>query len=193
MKRSIPYLLFLIAVISDSWGSEEKIYWLPQPSGSFSVGTQVCQPEKADFQVQFWYPCPKTESPSYTPYQPKELDDFLETPKNAPPYQKIVFMTHAIQDAPCLKGKHPVIIFLHGRGDNKQSNTIACCDLASHGYIVASIDHSNLNHLLPSGEEMDNVPDEKLMERYHTYRDIIFKRIDLTLKFLPSGPPAIVA
>ena len=40
-------------------------------------------------------------------------------------------------------GKYPLIVFSHGAFGYRGSNRSTCMDLASHGYVVASIDHSH--------------------------------------------------
>lgn len=35
----------------------------------------------------------------------------------------------------------PVVIFSHGLGGNRTTNTTVCCELASQGFIVASVEH----------------------------------------------------
>lgn len=35
----------------------------------------------------------------------------------------------------------PVVIFSHGLGGNRTTNTTVCCELASQGFIVASLEH----------------------------------------------------
>ena len=40
------------------------------------------------------------------------------------------------------KEKFPLILFSHGYNSYVEANTFLCCDLASHGYIVASIGHA---------------------------------------------------
>ncbi|KAJ8321903.1 hypothetical protein KUTeg_000374 [Tegillarca granosa] len=37
--------------------------------------------------------------------------------------------------------KFPVVIFSHGLGGNRTSNSTMCCELASQGFIVASVEH----------------------------------------------------
>jgi DNA-binding Xre family transcriptional regulator len=50
---------------------------------------------------------------------------------------------NAIPFAPAADGEpnYPVLIFSHGRGGYRQHNTFQAEELASHGYIVAAIDH----------------------------------------------------
>jgi predicted dienelactone hydrolase len=50
--------------------------------------------------------------------------------------------TVAVRDAPLLKGKFPLLIFSHGNGGMRHQNTFQMDHLASHGYIVASPDHT---------------------------------------------------
>ena len=35
----------------------------------------------------------------------------------------------------------PVIVYCHGLGGMRCDNTSICCDFASHGYVVAAIEH----------------------------------------------------
>ena len=35
----------------------------------------------------------------------------------------------------------PVVVFCHGLGGMRTTNSAVCCDLASHGFLVASIEH----------------------------------------------------
>ena len=42
---------------------------------------------------------------------------------------------------PVNSGKHPVAIFSHGLYGNRNAYSTLCGDLASHGFVVASIEH----------------------------------------------------
>jgi predicted dienelactone hydrolase len=39
------------------------------------------------------------------------------------------------------EGTYPLVVFSHGTGSMKTSNTSTSVDLASNGYVVCSIDH----------------------------------------------------
>ena len=39
------------------------------------------------------------------------------------------------------KGLHPVVLFSHGLGGMRTTYNGICSDLASHGYVVASVEH----------------------------------------------------
>jgi len=46
--------------------------------------------------------------------------------------------------SPAEPGSHPLIIFSHPSGNNRRSATFLCTHLASHGYVVAALDHSEV-------------------------------------------------
>jgi dienelactone hydrolase len=48
------------------------------------------------------------------------------------------------RDAAALPGAHPLIVYSHSSGGNRRSSTFLCTHLASHGYAVAAMDHSEL-------------------------------------------------
>ena len=55
---------------------------------------------------------------------------------------ELIFPEHF--DLPMTEGKRfPLIMFSHGYGSYAEANTFLCCDLASHGYIIASLGHAN--------------------------------------------------
>ncbi len=49
---------------------------------------------------------------------------------------------HAVRDAPVREGRWPLIIFSHGNGGLRSQALWWCEHMASHGYIVAAIDHT---------------------------------------------------
>lgn len=63
--------------------------------------------------------------------------------------------------------RFPLIMFSHGYGSYAEANTFLCCDLASHGYIIASIGHANeaLENDYDDGEY--DVMDKKTSKRMY--------------------------
>lgn len=53
-----------------------------------------------------------------------------------------IFWDNAVRDARVREGKFPLIIFSHGNGGTRYQNTFWCDYMASHGYIIASADHT---------------------------------------------------
>ncbi len=59
--------------------------------------------------------------------------------------KKVMFSLAAdcYENVPCVPGrKFPLVLFGHGYQGYVEQNTVLCCDLASEGYIVASIGHA---------------------------------------------------
>jgi predicted dienelactone hydrolase len=48
----------------------------------------------------------------------------------------------AVRDARVRSGRHPLIAFSHGYGGHRRQSTFLCTHLASHGYVVAAVDHT---------------------------------------------------
>ena len=49
----------------------------------------------------------------------------------------------------------PVIIFSHGLGGMRTTYSGICCDLASHGYIVVSVEHRFVSLAQPDSSVHD--------------------------------------
>ena len=50
-----------------------------------------------------------------------------------------------------LPGPFPVIVFSHGLGGMRTTYSTICCDLASHGYVIASVEHKDQSACLAHG------------------------------------------
>jgi dienelactone hydrolase len=48
----------------------------------------------------------------------------------------------AVRDARSTQGRFPLVIFSHGFGGHRRQSTFLCTHLASHGYVVAAMDHT---------------------------------------------------
>ncbi|MFF8867481.1 alpha/beta hydrolase family protein [Streptomyces sp. NPDC015139] len=139
----------------------------PEPSGRFAVGTRVVQwtdprrPEtftadphdRRTVVVQLWYPAQK--SPVGTPRaqylgrtedEARTVSDALAREVGLPgflvdgvPHAH----THSVFNAPVADrgGRFPVVLFSPGSGGVRTQNTAWAEELASHGYVVAALDH----------------------------------------------------
>ncbi|OKK17346.1 collagen alpha-5(VI) chain [Streptomyces sp. CB00455] len=139
----------------------------PEPSGRFAVGTGVVQwtdprrPESftADpndlrtVVVQLWYPAQKGSAGARraqylgrTEQEARTVSDALAGEVGLPGF---LFdgvpraHTHAVFDAPVAGGgeRFPVVLFSPGSGGVRTQNTAWAEELASHGYVVAALDH----------------------------------------------------
>jgi dienelactone hydrolase len=129
---------------------------LPPPTGPFPIGTTLyhwtddsreeqwstAAETRRELVVQVWYPAGTTQDHQVEPYVPdfdrlkKSLDqDWPGMPS---------FKTHAVLGAPLAlaQKRYPVLIFSHGMNSARFFYTALLEELASHGYIVAAIDHT---------------------------------------------------
>lgn len=158
--------LCLIAVgAAASWALPVPRF--PAPSGSFAVGTSVVQwtdagrPEAATPEaderrtvvVQVWYPARRSPADArraaYLGRTEHEagitagaLADYVGMPGfllDGLPRAR----THAVVDAPVAdgNGRFPVVLFSPGLGGVRTQNSAWAEELASHGYVVAALDH----------------------------------------------------
>lgn len=126
---------------------------LPIPGGPHRIGTtwmvvkDVTRQERfadtpgalRELPVKLWYPAPDDATgptglyaapESVTVLFPLALNQRLRRVK-----------THAVVDAPMAELRAPVLVFSHGYGGYAEQNTVQMEELASRGYVVASIAH----------------------------------------------------
>jgi dienelactone hydrolase len=74
--------------------------------------------------------------------------------------------------SPAQSGLRPLIVFSHYSGGNRRTATYLCRHLASHGYVVAAMDHSEV-----VAPELARRADETAEERTARINDIITSRV----------------
>lgn len=141
---------------------------LPDPSGPFGIGrvgyewTDISRPDRYSpdpsvhraLMVYLWYPSTPNATGLAEPYWPgaKQMnaDTFLQRRMKDdigalwPLVAAGELKSHAIENAPhAISPNHfPVVIFSHGLGSTGFEYTSLIEDLASHGYVVAAIEHT---------------------------------------------------
>jgi dienelactone hydrolase len=124
----------------------------PGPTGSQQVGTQTLEMVDADHEdrylgdgrkrellVRFWYPAVDRNPCKPAPYAAPEVVGYFAKLLQIPaPDVK----TNSCLDAHILDGAFPVVVFTHGYTGAFTDYTYLFEDLASRGYIVASIGHT---------------------------------------------------
>ncbi len=167
---------------------------LPQPSGSHAVGTsefhmidhsrpETYTPDTSDVRelmVRVWYPAASVENsePAYywreAALRSSELAKGFGMPSFLFSHAGLI-PTHSFWDAPLsvAQSAYPVLIFSHGffQGSATQ-NTSLVESLASHGYVVFSIDHAYIGTI-------SIYPDGRLA---------VFDRETFSAMFEPPGP-----
>jgi len=124
----------------------------PLPTGPNSVGTRVldlidavhedpylANGAKRELLVRFWYPAWVNSGCQPAPYtDPAVWSYFSELVRVALP----AVHTNSCLDARILDGAYPVVVFTPGYTGTFTDYTFLFEDLASRGYVVASVDHT---------------------------------------------------
>ncbi len=126
---------------------------LPTPTGPHPIGTAwlvvrdstrrerfSAKPGAVrEFPVKIWYPASAGATGRMAEYAAPEAVSTVAPLLLA--RQMRLVRTHAIVGAPMAEGRAPVVIFSHGYGGYAEQNTPQMEELASRGYLVASIAH----------------------------------------------------
>lgn len=139
--------ILCIIFTNNTYGKEVL---LPKPTGLYDVGTKAIE-FKDDtrtmlrdknirhWMVQAFYPSANHEG-TY-PYMPGTLKKGK--------VKGIEVLTYAKPDAIISKkDTYPVIFFIPGLGQERQDYTILCEELASHGYVVLSLDQPYVSNFV---------------------------------------------
>ncbi|MER7585697.1 hypothetical protein [Kitasatospora sp. NPDC097691] len=139
----------------------------PAPSGDFAVGTRVVQwtdpdrpetftPDPHDLRtvvVQLWYPAQKSPAGAQraqylgrTEQEARTVSEALARGVGLPGFLVDGVpraRTRSVFDAPVDGGggRFPLVLFSPGSGGVRTQNTAWAEELASHGYVVAALDH----------------------------------------------------
>jgi dienelactone hydrolase len=125
---------------------------LPRPSGSSPVGTQVmdladatrddpflADGTKRELLVRFWYPADLSRGCAPAEYTSPRVWSYFSKLAGLPLPE---VTTNSCLEAPITEGAHPVVVFTHGYTATFTDYSFIFEDLASRGYVVASVDHT---------------------------------------------------
>jgi dienelactone hydrolase len=125
---------------------------VPSSTGPNSIGSRVldlvdsrrndsflANGTQRELLVRFWYPASSNQACGLAEYtSPKVWNYFSELTELPLPQ----VTTNSCLDARLAEGAHPVVIFTHGYTGTFTDYTFLFEELASRGYVVASIDHT---------------------------------------------------
>jgi dienelactone hydrolase len=129
-----------------------RVAAVPSPEGPETVGTRVMNfvdsarkdpylttGARRELLVRFWYPASHTQECKPAAYtSPRVWNYFSQLVGVRLPD----VTTNTCQDAPLTDGKHPIVVFTPGYTATFTDYTFLLEDLASRGYVVASVDHT---------------------------------------------------
>jgi len=150
---------------------------LPAPTGQHQVGTvslHLVDPSRPDpwvptqsareLMIQMWYPAATVRGYPKAPWLTPATARGYEQSNGLPAGVLTWPTTHAHLGAPLdqRRGGRPVVVYSHGLGGERTETTSLVEDLASHGYIVVTIDHIHDARVveLPDGRlELNAMPE----------------------------------
>ncbi|MFF4574558.1 alpha/beta hydrolase family protein [Streptomyces sp. NPDC001410] len=130
---------------------------LPAPSGPHPVGTvplHLVDASRTDpvagpghyreLMASVWYPARDVHRYPLAPWTSPAVLRALLTSADFPADIAVPPLTAGHQSAPVLRtGRRlPVVVFSHGAHDHRADTTIVVQELASHGYVVVTVDHT---------------------------------------------------
>ncbi|WP_433945108.1 alpha/beta hydrolase family protein [Paenibacillus sp. SN-8-1] len=137
------------------------VFQLPEPTGKFKVGTQTLHlvdsnrkeifgagaDGKRDFMVQVWYPA-QAGTGNYEAFIPDiQILPYMAAQYGLPgfTFQHLKYVsshTYSGSEVSSAQASYPLILANPGNGSSRFLHTSQAENLASHGYIVAVIDHT---------------------------------------------------
>ncbi|OPH50488.1 carboxylic ester hydrolase [Paenibacillus ferrarius] len=157
-------LLTLFLLVSSVLPAMMPVFSFVKPTGPYKVGSTVYHwvdeqrqekysdhPDaRRELMVQVWYPAAKGGTEKQSPYLQNASEmtaaissNMLELPAFTFSHLGLV-KTHSLLEAKLsdLESRYPVLIFSHGMNGYRNQNMYQVEELASHGYIVLSIDYA---------------------------------------------------
>lgn len=136
--------------------------------GPFPVGVRTIETHDRArgriFPFEIWYPAAARHTGQDLASDTQ--DKFTVPPRDTKRQQM------AVRDAAAQPGNYPLIIFSHASGAGRRSATFLCTHLASHGYVVAAMDHSEV--VAPELRRKEFEPDQ---ERVARWQKVIASRV----------------
>jgi hypothetical protein len=163
-RRWVPVGLALLAlVLAVGLPALLPVPQLDDPGGAFSVGTATLhlvdesrqdpyapEPGQArELMLQIWYPAEPGTGEGQAPWMESAdlvapaIADWLSLPPFFLDHLTLAVSSAELNAAlPTGTDRYPVILFSHGYGGFRAQNSNQAIELASHGYIVAAVEHT---------------------------------------------------
>lgn len=138
---------------------------LPQPTGPYNVGRVdrelVDTARGRKLLVSVWYPAARSGPPANLTDHPAAMASGLTSafglPQAAPLLQQLRYIKVAASDAAPVAAEgapFPILVFSHGLVGSRIQNSPALQELASWGYVVVALDHTDAAAVtvFPDGE-----------------------------------------
>ncbi|HEY3767171.1 MAG TPA: hypothetical protein VGN44_00730 [Candidatus Angelobacter sp.] len=166
---------FLLCAVQSVWAQLESCPFspIPAPTGKFSVGTFILPVQRlhgtgSSRQVQFWYPAqasPRAELSGYVPdiqaLKVFRAEKFLDQPDCVfDDWAKLKTAAREHAEPLHTRTKFPFIIISPGAGMPRNAYTIYAQQLASDGFVTATIDYGAYGFLVSGGKGLEEGPQD---------------------------------
>src|SRR5581483_11163809 len=172
VSLTFSLLMVLTSLLTAAFAEEAcPAHDLPAPTGKYAVGTTVLPVEKLQStrtsrRVQLWYPAISKSAGQPAAYVPDpdivrvlRAEQFLNLPDCIFDAWRSMKLA-ARMDAPIAQlGRLPLVMIAPGAGMSRISYSYYAKQLASDGYIVATVDFSEGGFLVRDGKRVQEAPD----------------------------------
>jgi hypothetical protein len=155
-----PFIILLSWNCKNNSAQEKPVMILPEPTGQYIVGTTnlyltdssrlevLSTDDTTDFRrlsIRCWYPSDlKNKGKNTIPYCSEAFYNALLKQKNVPDSlvrHMLYAKTHSYKNIPVSdkEARYPIVVFMHGNGIHSNLYTSTSEELASHGFIIFSI------------------------------------------------------
>ncbi|TDV42691.1 alpha/beta hydrolase family protein [Actinophytocola oryzae] len=146
----------LLLTASPARASTRARFTLPRPSGPHPVGVRqrhLAQRGRPDpwhpeadreLMISIWYPAHDCDRPHARYLDPLVARKYTTDGVLGVPPDTVDWATPTVtarRQAPP-DGRHPVVVYAPGSGNSRALGTVLVEDLASHGYVVVTVDHT---------------------------------------------------
>lgn len=150
LRRASAYSALVLLVISAAAMTLLPLFRLPAPTGTFAVATRIIHlvdpvrtdtafpSGKRELMIQVWYPADPRVEGKLASYRRWSETTLLSS------YDAIL-KTHSLWETQLASSgaPYPLLLFNPAWGGHRTQNTFQMEELASHGFIVAAIDHTH--------------------------------------------------
>ncbi|PYE50353.1 dienelactone hydrolase family protein [Paenibacillus barcinonensis] len=199
LKYSLASIIVVLMVVSVGLSVYMPVFHLPKPDGPEQVGTQTFhwtdlsrdevltadQSDKRELMIQIWYPAERKDNSKSEFLFPKDKEMFkkyIQTYANSLHLPEFVFdywkysRTNTYENAEIVPSTspYPLVLLSHGMGTSRVLHASQAENLASHGYIVVTIDHtySTFATIFPDGRVTDYKTKVKTIDERRTIGEI---------------------
>ncbi|OBY81536.1 Platelet-activating factor acetylhydrolase plasma/intracellular isoform II [Paenibacillus sp. KS1] len=207
-KYSLSSIIVILLVVSTSLSVYLPVFHLPKLDGPEKVGTQTFhftdqnrdevltedQSDKRELMVQVWYPTENKNNNKSEALFPKDKEMFkkyIQTYSNSLNLPDFVFdywkysRTNSYENVEILPSTspYPLVLLSHGMGTSRVLHASQAENLASHGFIVVTIDHtySTFATIFPDGRVTDYKTKMKTTDERRKIGDIWTQDVEFVI------------